>query len=694
MSRFLFPFVPSANGFSFVRQIQYGGTAAATAGRALTNLGLVSQSEKMAPNGVTVKNDTGQLPRSVFPARAVPLNHLSQIHPQYVVSNARNGLVLLDDNGNLPDFLQGSAGPTIDGPTSIGISSYGEYEITDYDLNTTYVVSATVGSVYHEGNKIYYDAPSEEGLAGFVINDRQIHIEIIRTGPLTPQILSPENTSIDVSRSLVLSAASFSSSDPNDYHAYTNWQLAKDSEFVDIVSQVFYSYNNLIAYPVENLSPNTTYYARVQYGGWNAESLWSPVVSFTTVTSTLPESEIGKLNPLNRGDGDYFGLSLSVSSDGQTLLAGMPGRQTVDGQYVGAVAVFTRSGNDWIYQAELTPSHPIHPGSFGNSISVSGDGNTAVIGAHMEGVDRWTRYGGCYIFIRADNVWTESVYLQSPTPKHEDYYGCSVTISDDGQTMIVGAMGDDSPILDQGAAYCYQRTGNTWALTDTFTTNDPNVYDSFGSTVLLSGDGLTAFITAVGKTTNINQEGAVYVYKRLSGVWYFITLLTSPTVSDGARFGDRLASSYDGQFLVIGAYQHNGSYGNRQGAAFLFSQAGNNWSLTHEFSISSPASSDCLGRSVALSDDGALVVIGASSKTVKQIQEGSYSYPDQAGSAYLFTHDGTQWREGARIYGSDTGYTAGFGTAVVLTRDKKMVIVSAPNNSGQYYAQGDVYVFV
>jgi hypothetical protein len=82
---------------------------------------------------------------------------------------------------------------------------------------------------------------------------------------------------------------------------------------------------------------------------------------------------------------DFFGCSVSLSGDGTTALVGVFGDDIPDGATgyggdTGSAYVFVRSGSNWIQQAKL-PGPNGADDYFGSSVSLSGDGNTALIGA-------------------------------------------------------------------------------------------------------------------------------------------------------------------------------------------------------------------------------------------------------------------------------------------------------------------------
>jgi O-antigen ligase len=96
----------------------------------------------------------------------------------------------------------------------------------------------------------------------------------------------------------------------------------------------------------------------------------------------------------NTGAFDFFGYAVSLSADGNTLAVGAYGEASSttginstpneSASYAGAVYVFTRSGSTWAQQAYVKASNTGGYDYFGTSVSLSADGNTLAVGAYRE----------------------------------------------------------------------------------------------------------------------------------------------------------------------------------------------------------------------------------------------------------------------------------------------------------------------
>ncbi len=122
--------------------------------------------------------------------------------------------------------------------------------------------------------------------------------------------------------------------------------------------------------------------------------------------------------------GDWFGWSVSLSSDGSTALV----CAHRENDFTGAAYVFTRNGSTWTEQAKLVASDGVSGDGYGNSMSLSADGSTALIGAHRKS----SSTGAAYVFTRSGDTWTEQQKLTAPDGVDIDFFGRSVSLSSDG----------------------------------------------------------------------------------------------------------------------------------------------------------------------------------------------------------------------------------------------------------------------
>jgi hypothetical protein len=145
------------------------------------------------------------------------------------------------------------------------------------------------------------------------------------------------------------------------------------------------------------------------------------------------------------------GTSVALSGDGNTALIGGPGDNCCEG----AVWVFTRSGNMWMQQgSKLVGAGAIGGAEQGFSVSLSADGNTAIVGGPFHNFF----VGAAWIFARKNGVWQQGGTLRGKPRRGPSAQGVSVALSGDGDTAIVGGPFDD---FGAGAAWVFGRPGIT-----------------------------------------------------------------------------------------------------------------------------------------------------------------------------------------------------------------------------------------
>ena len=140
-------------------------------------------------------------------------------------------------------------------------------------------------------------------------------------------------------------------------------------------------------------------------------------------------------------------------------------------------------------------------------MAISGDGNTAIIGAYRKNNDT----GAAYIFTRSGTTWTQQTKLEASNAENYDSFGIRVAISSDGNTAVVGAYAEDTGFDNAGAVYIFTRTGTTWTERDMIQPSDVAINDRFGEDLSISPDGTTII---VGTPNKNSAAGAAYIFNK------------------------------------------------------------------------------------------------------------------------------------------------------------------------------------
>ncbi|MEE3240868.1 MAG: hypothetical protein VX231_07880, partial [Pseudomonadota bacterium] len=139
--------------------------------------------------------------------------------------------------------------------------------------------------------------------------------------------------------------------------------------------------------------------------------------------------------------------------------------------------------NSCLVYTKLTPSDGASSDYFGISVSI--DGDTAVIGAHYDD-DNGSASGSAYIFTSSYGVWSEQQKLTPSDGASSDWFGYSVSI--DGDTAVIGALYDDDNGSDSGSEYIFTCSNVVWSEQQKLTPSDGASSDWFGYSVSIDGD--------------------------------------------------------------------------------------------------------------------------------------------------------------------------------------------------------------
>jgi len=231
--------------------------------------------------------------------------------------------------------------------------------------------------------------------------------------------------------------------------------------------------------------------------------------AYIFVRSGSTWTEQAKIQASDSEASDYFGYSVSISGDGNTAIVGA-WQEDTGAAGAGAAYIFTRSGSTWTEQAKIQASDAETFDLFGVSVSISSDGNTAIVGAYAEDTGG-TEVGAAYIFVRSGSTWAQQAKIQASDKEAEDLFGGSVSISSDGNTAIVGA-GATYIFTRPGAAYIFTRSGVTWAEQAKIQASDKETGDVFGYSVSISDNGNTVIVGAYAEDTGGDAAGAAYIF--------------------------------------------------------------------------------------------------------------------------------------------------------------------------------------
>jgi hypothetical protein len=309
-------------------------------------------------------------------------------------------------------------------------------------------------------------------------------------------------------------------------------------------------------------------------------------------------------------------------------------------------------------------------------------------------------------------------YFKSESISAFDHFGTSVALSADGTTLAVGALpSEDSNAPDSAAVHVFVRNdaGPTWVQQARIEAPNGGDADQFAGGVALDSSGATLAVAASAH----DGTGAVYVFERSNGVWTERTVLKASNAEFDDRFGDALTLSGDGTTLAVGAPNEDSAASevdgdesdnsaDDAGAVYVFVEEGPAWRQEAYIKASNADDSDRFGFSVALSQDGTTLAVGARFEDSEATGVGGEQFDEGAldsGAVYVFTRD-AQWTQQEYIKASNTGEGDTFGTSLALSADGSTLAVGAnledsaatgvngDQNDNTVESAGAAYVFV
>lgn len=426
-----------------------------------------------------------------------------------------------------------------------------------------------------------------------------------------------------------------------------------------------------------------------------------------TFTATEMIKAIGYFKASNTGSFDWFGWSITLSGDGMTMAVGAPAEDS-------------------------------------KAVGINGDQtNNEMVNA-----------GAVYVFVKEDGLWVQQAYLKASNTEQpnlnssrvltNDRFGYRVALSDDGNTLAVSALLEDSPsygincnqdnyeqvissaassggtgdllaarTLDVGAVYIFTRSAGTWAqdayVKPIFSTlhafAQSPVALRFGESLALSGDGKTL---AVGTSQDFISRSGVFNFNASSSMSSLACLEFYPSSSSSTSSTSSSSSSTTSSSSSAGSSYRGGS---GSGAVYTFYLGDDGWKEESHVKASNAEQNDAFGVSIALSTDGNTMVVGAtdedsnatgingdqSKNSCYYFNEGAYVIDAECeeagryqvrgvidnGAAYVFKRAEQTWSQEAYLKPASTYMYTAFGASVDVSGDGNTLVVGAPGDASK-----------
>lgn len=355
-----------------------------------------------------------------------------------------------------------------------------------------------------------------------------------------------------------------------------------------------------------------------------------------------------------------FGQATALSGD----VAMVGTNDTQSGQ--SAVYVFTRSNGTWTQTQKLLAADGAvgDNARFGAAIAI--DGTTAIIGADAATIGANAEQGAAYVFRKTGDTWAQVAKIVAADGTAKDHFGNSVALSSQG--ALIGAYAAKINDARRGAVYLFNESGAAWTQTQKLRSPDGRASDAFGWQVAFADDS----IIVSAQLANADFPGALYFFKHMDGAWVQRQKLFGETYS---TMGYALAAR--GKRMVVGAP----SWG-EGGAAYVYAELNGTWVRTHMLQSPEGELFTNFGYSVALADSA--MVIGA---TASSVNGASW-----AGSGYVFTENNNDWTFAQKLIASDAGANDSIGSTAAVYGTTAL-LASAVASPGGSFLQGAGYFY-
>lgn len=385
-------------------------------------------------------------------------------------------------------------------------------------------------------------------------------------------------------------------------------------------------------------------------------------------------TEFAKLVADDANDDDNWGTVIDF--DGDYAAIGVS-EDDDNGSNCGAVYIFKKHDSDWLFMTKLYQDLPVVNDRFGVSVAI--DANLLVVGA--TGAEASTlESGAAFIFERNGETWTQQLMIGASDGENYDNFGRSVSIS--GNYILVGSPIADSPIQTScGAAYIYEKPTGGWQSSSGKETQKISANETtgrFGWSVAIEGD--LAIVGAWQEGHVHSQDGAAFCFKRDTTSWSQWTKLISSEPIDSAHLG--YSVSIDNNTVIAGA-NHDDHNGECAGAAYIFELPATSSATCYENHIllaSDANEYDNFGFSVGIANNYAIV--GAYADDVNGLN---------SGSAYIFKFNGTSWSQQNKLLPTDKDSGDSFGHKVAISGIQ--ALIGAPYDDDVALNGGSVYYF-
>ena len=322
---------------------------------------------------------------------------------------------------------------------------------------------------------------------------------------------------------------------------------------------------------------------------------------------TMPLFSFGQSHQQNSNPINFATQAISMSSNGEVVALGSASTNAVSVYALDSLGNWNQLGS--VISGEFGGDQS------GKSVSISNDGTVVAIGApYNDGGGMSSGHVRVYKYLNGSWSLRGSDIDGSAT---NQVLGHSVSLSGNGNRVAIGAPLSFDSVYFGGEVKVFDYSNGSWSQVGGSILGE-NIYDCLGSSVSLSDDGNTLATGGVGQTaywsgtTSSSRFGVVKTYKWSAGSW-IQQVDSNITANAGADFfGDAISLSGSGNVLAVAAPLAATGYVKTYNYVST-GQTSGFWTLDSTI-YGGLSANDQFGSGVSLSDNGGVLAIGAPNK--------------------------------------------------------------------------------
>ncbi|KAA3596226.1 MAG: hypothetical protein DWQ06_15235 [Calditrichaeota bacterium] len=347
-----------------------------------------------------------------------------------------------------------------------------------------------------------------------------------------------------------------------------------------------------------------------------------------------------KIHDNNRFDGDGFGSSIDLK---ENLIAISAVSDTVNGEVLGSVLVFSRDGESYKFEQKIVVEDVAPVSDFGFSVAI--EGNEIFVGAYRDKALGET-CGTVYAFSKENGIWKQTQKIFADDFYRGQNFGRAISISNG--ILAIGAPHDSEKSYWTGAVYLFEKENGVWTQKQKIFPKDPQSEEAFGNKLNIFGNRL--IVSSIGKFDETTESGAAYIFRNENGTWVQEAKLTVDEILEGDAFSSAVSLSEN--FAVVGAAFGDGNEKN-SGTAYVFERKNETWKLHSKIVAEDGNYNDRFG--VSADFFGETIILGA----YRDDDKGH-----ESGAAYVFKLKNGKWIQSQKLRSEKGGDDCHFGATV------------------------------